>query len=65
MAKAFPAARVAKMKPAHPGEILREDVFPALKISIVEAARNLGLVVHDHMIIARDGHTSFKSRGLI
>lgn len=28
-------------KPPHPGEILREDVLPALNISISEAARTL------------------------
>ena len=29
--------------PTHPGELLREDVFPALDISISEAARQLGV----------------------
>lgn len=43
MAKTFPAARTPKMRPAHPGEILREDVLPALKISVVEAALKLGV----------------------
>jgi DNA repair protein RadC len=33
--------------------------------AIVEAARPLGIQVHDHVIIARSGHTSFKSRGLL
>lgn len=28
-------------QPVHPGEILREDVLPALKISVSEAARQL------------------------
>jgi addiction module HigA family antidote len=32
-----------RMKPVHPGEILREDVLPALGISISEAARQLGV----------------------
>ena len=32
-----------RMTPVHPGEILREDVFPALGISISEAARQLGV----------------------
>lgn len=29
--------------PPHPGEILREDVLPELKISVTEAARQLGI----------------------
>ena len=29
------------MEPAHPGEILREDVLPALNITVAEAARQL------------------------
>jgi addiction module HigA family antidote len=32
-----------RMKPVHPGEILREDVLPALGINISEAARQLGV----------------------
>ena len=30
-------------KPTHPGAILREDVLPALGLSITEAARQLGV----------------------
>ncbi len=30
-------------KPAHPGEVLLEDVIKELKISITEAANNLGV----------------------
>jgi addiction module HigA family antidote len=30
-----------RRKPTHPGELLREDVLPALRISVSEAARNL------------------------
>lgn len=33
----------AQRPPTHPGEILREDVFPALGISVSEAARRLGI----------------------
>lgn len=32
---------------------------------IVEAARPLGVVVHDHVIVGRDGHASFKALRLI
>ncbi len=29
--------------PTHPGEVLREDVLPALKLSVSAAARTLGI----------------------
>ncbi|MGV2496829.1 RadC family protein [Pelagerythrobacter aerophilus] len=32
---------------------------------IAEAGRLLGIVVHDHVIIGREGHTSLKAKGLI
>lgn len=32
---------------------------------IAEAGRLLGIVVHDHIIIGREGHTSLKAKGLI
>ncbi len=32
-----------KMRPPHPGSILRLDVLPALDISVVQAARELGV----------------------
>lgn len=32
---------------------------------IVEAARPLGIVVHDHIIVGRQGHVSFKAKRLI
>ncbi len=32
---------------------------------IVDAAGNLGIVVHDHIIVGRDGHASLRSLGLI
>ena len=43
MVMTYPAVRMPKLKPAHPGEILREDVLPSLKISVVEVARTLGV----------------------
>lgn len=30
-----------------------------------EAAATLGIVLHDHLIVARNGHVSFRSKGLI
>ncbi len=35
--------RPLKRPPIHPGEVLREDVLPALGLSISEAARRLGI----------------------
>lgn len=32
---------------------------------IVEAARNLGITVHDHIIVGKDGHASFRGLSLI
>lgn len=33
--------------------------------AIDEAAKPLGITVHDHLIISREGHTSFKNLGLL
>ena len=42
------------LPPAHPGEILREDVLPALDLSVMEAAAKLGVARQTlHRIIAR------------
>jgi len=42
-------------KPTHPGELLREDVLPALKISVSEAARSLRVSRQTlHRILAGD-----------
>lgn len=35
--------RPPRRPPTHPGEILREDVLPELKLSVSEAARRLGV----------------------
>jgi addiction module HigA family antidote len=35
--------RPLKRAPTHPGDILREDVLPDLKLSVSEAARRLGV----------------------
>jgi DNA repair protein RadC len=32
---------------------------------IVEAARALRITVHDHLVIGRGGHASFKALGLL
>jgi antitoxin HigA-1 len=41
------------MVPTHPGELLREDVLPALGLSVSEAARQLGVTRQTlHRILA-------------
>ncbi len=37
----IPAEQPPRMAPTHPGAILREDVLPALGLSVSEAARQL------------------------
>ena len=39
----FVVKRPLERAPTHPGEVLREDVFPALDLSVSEAARRLGV----------------------
>jgi addiction module HigA family antidote len=39
----YTVKRPLKRQPTHPGEMLREDVLPALGLSISEAARRLGI----------------------
>ena len=42
-------------RPTHPGAILREDVLPALKMSVIDAARSLGISRQMlHKILAED-----------
>ena len=44
-----------RRKPTHPGELLREDVLPALRISVTEAARRLRVSRQTlHRILAGD-----------
>ncbi len=39
----YTVKRPLKRAPFHPGEIMREDVLPALGLSVSEAARRLGV----------------------
>ena len=39
----YSAKQPPEMEPAHPGAILREDVLPALSLTVAEAARQLGV----------------------
>ncbi len=41
----------------------RQDI--AITRDICDAAGKLGITVHDHIVIGKDGHTSFRSKGLL
>ena len=41
----------------------RADI--AMTRDVADAARALGIVVHDHVIVGRNGHSSFKALGLL
>lgn len=41
MKNEYPVTRRPQRSPVHPGEILKEDVLPALELSVSEAARQL------------------------
>ncbi|TCZ61267.1 HigA family addiction module antitoxin [Roseicella aquatilis] len=43
MPKEYPVTAAPRMRPPHPGETLREDVLPALGVSVTAAARELGI----------------------
>ncbi len=53
MAKEYPVRRPVRSAPVHPGEILRDDVLPTLRLSVSEAARQLGVARQTlHRILA-------------
>lgn len=53
MAKEYPVRRPVQSPPVHPGEILRDDVLPALRLSVAGAARQLGVARQTvHRILA-------------
>lgn len=39
----YPVRAAPKMRPPHPGSILRLDVMPALGVTVTQAARELGV----------------------
>ena len=39
--KEYPVTGTSKIPPVHPGELLREDVLPALGMTVSDAAREL------------------------
>jgi len=43
--KEYPVTENPKVSPTHPGEILRDDVLPALDLTVVEAAKALRISI--------------------
>jgi len=43
MARELKRRSAPKMRPPHPGSILKLDVLPALAVSVIKAARELGV----------------------
>jgi addiction module HigA family antidote len=49
----------AGRRPTHPGAVLREDILPALRLSVAQAAERLGIsrqMLH-HIVAERSGVT--------
>lgn len=43
-------------RPVHPGEVLREDVFPTLDLSLAEFAKKLGMEIGDLAGVLNETH---------
>ena len=53
MAREYLVRRPIQSAPVHPGEVLREDVLPALRLSVTDAAKQLGIARQTlHRILA-------------
>ena len=57
------AIRVVHNHPSGAPEPSRADI--QITHRIAEAGRLLGIAVHDHVIIGRNGHVSLRAKGLI
>lgn len=55
MAAEYMVTKEPRMSPVHPGEILCEEVLPALKLSVSEAVRLLEKGGQRQIIISRLG----------
>ncbi|MFO0438314.1 MAG: RadC family protein [Phenylobacterium sp.] len=60
------SARALSLAPTHPaGAPTPTQAALAMTREVIEAAKVLRLSVHDHVIVGRDGLTSFRAQGLI
>lgn len=59
-------AEPARQAHNHPsGDPTPSQADIAMTREIVKAGESLGVTVHDHLIIGRDGHVSLKAQGLM
>jgi addiction module HigA family antidote len=59
MAREYTVRRPVKSPPVHPGQILREDVLPTLRLSVTAAAKQLGIARQTlHRIMAEQAAVS-------
>jgi DNA repair protein RadC len=58
-----PARSLAHNHPGGDPTLSRADI--EMTRQIVEIARGLGITVHDHIIVGRDGHANMKGLRLI
>jgi addiction module HigA family antidote len=59
MAREYAVRRPVKSPPVHPGQILREDVLPTLRLSVTAAAKQLGIARQTlHRIMAEQAAVS-------
>ena len=50
----------------HPsGDATPSDGDIAMTREVQEALEKIGITLHDHLVIGRDGHESFRARGLL
>ena len=57
MAKEYPVTERPSRSPMHPGRILKDDVLPALDLTVSEAARQLGVSRHTLQRIIAGRHS--------
>ena len=58
--------KIKRLRHNHPsGDPTPSQADIAMTRTIVEVAKPLGIVVHDHIILARGGHASFRALKLI
>jgi DNA repair protein RadC len=59
-------ADVVRMVHNHPsGDPTPSGADMRMTRELVDIAKPLGIAIHDHIIVGRDGHASFKGLGLI
>ena len=58
--------KIARLVHNHPsGDPTPSGADMRMTRELVDIAKPLGIAIHDHIIVGRDGHASFKGLGLI